>query len=173
MKFKKLENNLNNVVKITEEELQKEAENIICHIFSVYFSNENKDLLNKDFTVKDAVIARKNNYFHLFKKDDVNLKYYSFQSEDGIDFYASDAFDVFGLKKYGDIRFTVNNKKLKICAPVKDMDISGLELTEGYKLQKKHIPDPVVLQPVKGGYLCLAKWGQEANDPILANELDN
>lgn len=62
---------------------------------------------------------------------------------------------------------------LQICAPVKDMDISGLELTEGYKLTKKHIPDPVVLQPVKGGYLCISKWGAEASDPILLNEIDN
>jgi hypothetical protein len=27
--------------------------------------------------------------------------------------------------------------------------------------------DPVVLQPVNGGYLVIAKWGEEANDPAL------
>jgi hypothetical protein len=39
--------------------------------------------------------------------------------------------------------------------------------------EKKHIPDPVVLQPVKYGYLCLTKWGAEAEDPILLNEINN
>lgn len=62
---------------------------------------------------------------------------------------------------------------LQICAPVKDMDITGLELTEGYKLTKKHIPDPVVLQPVKGGYLILTAWGDEASDPLVINEINN
>lgn len=65
------------------------------------------------------------------------------------------------------------NTELQICAPIKDMDISGLELTEGYKLQKKHIPDPVVLQPVKGGYLILTAWGDEASDELVVNQKFN
>lgn len=78
---------------------------------------------------------------------------------------------VFGFPgKYFD-RITL--QKLQICAPVKDMDISGLELKEGYKLEKKFIPDPVVLQPVKGGYLILTAWGDEASDPIVINEINN
>lgn len=64
-----------------------------------------------------------------------------------------------------------SQNKFKICAPVKDMDISGLELTEGYKLTRKiEIPDPVVLQPVKGGYLIVTAWGDEASDPLVVNE---
>lgn len=63
-----------------------------------------------------------------------------------------------------------NQVCLQICAPVKDMDISGLELVEGYKLQKKHIPDPVVLQPVKGGFLILTAWGDEASDEMVVNQ---
>lgn len=70
-------------------------------------------------------------------------------------------------------RVEKNQNKLKICAPVKDMDITGLELSEGYKLVKKHIPDPVVLHPVKGGYLILTAWGDEASDPIVTNEINN
>jgi len=65
----------------------------------------------------------------------------------------------------------LNNNGFKICAPVKDMDISGLELLEGYKLQRKiEIPDPVILQPVKGGYLIVTAWGDEASDPIVVNQ---
>lgn len=64
----------------------------------------------------------------------------------------------------------VSRPSLQICAPVKDMDISGLELENGYKLIKKHIPDPVVLQPVKNGYLILTAWGDEASDPLVVNQ---
>lgn len=79
-------------------------------------------------------------------------------------------------KLYNDEKFKIQESlqlSLQICAPVKDMDISGLELTEGYKLTKKHVPDPVVLQPVKGGYLILTAWGDEASDPIVVNEIMN
>lgn len=57
---------------------------------------------------------------------------------------------------------------LKICAPVKDMDISELKLKNGYKLYK-HIPDPIILMSVSKGYLVVTAWGDEANDPILKN----
>ncbi len=70
-------------------------------------------------------------------------------------------------------KYQKRGAKLKICAPIKDMDISGLELKEGYKLEKKFIPDPVVLQPVKGGYLILSAWGTESEDPIVVNEKMN
>ena len=56
---------------------------------------------------------------------------------------------------------------------VNRLEISGLKLVEGYKLEKKHIPDPVVLQPVKGGYLILTAWGDEASDPLVVNEINN
>jgi hypothetical protein len=50
-------------------------------------------------------------------------------------------------------------------------DNSGLGIAAPKSMFKKeevrHL-DPIVLQPVKGGYLVLAKWGLEANDPELA-----
>lgn len=67
----------------------------------------------------------------------------------------------------------VTYSKLQICAPIKDMDIKDLELKEGYKLTKKHIPDPVILQPVKNGYLIITAWGDEASDPLVVNQLNN
>lgn len=60
---------------------------------------------------------------------------------------------------------------MQICAPLKDMDTTGLEVN-GYKLMK-HIPDPVVLQPVRGGYLIVCAWGDEASDPIVSNPIEN
>lgn len=62
---------------------------------------------------------------------------------------------------------------LQICAPVKDMDLTGKTITEGYKVTEIHIPDPVVLQPVKGGYLILTAWGDEANDELVVNNKMN
>jgi hypothetical protein len=70
------------------------------------------------------------------------------------------------------VQMDSENAKLKICAPVKDMDISGLTLKNGYKLEN-FIPDPVVLQPVNGGYLILTAWGDEASDPLVVNEINN
>jgi len=67
----------------------------------------------------------------------------------------------------------ITGEPLKICAPIKDMDNKGLDLVDGYKLEKKHIPDPVVLQPVNGGYLILTAWGDEASDPLVVNEINN
>jgi len=60
---------------------------------------------------------------------------------------------------------------LKICAPIKDMDTTGMKLS-GYKLEK-HIPDPVVLQPVNGGYLIVTAWGDEASDELVVNQKMN
>lgn len=62
---------------------------------------------------------------------------------------------------------------LSICAPVKDMDMSGMTIKNGYKMETIHIPDPVVLQAVKGGYLILTAWGDEASDPLVTNEIFN
>lgn len=60
---------------------------------------------------------------------------------------------------------------LKICAPIKDMDTSNMRISKGYKLE--NIPDPIVLQPVKGGYLILTAWGDEASDELVVNQLNN
>lgn len=60
---------------------------------------------------------------------------------------------------------------LKICAPVKDFDTTRMRVEEGYKL--KEIPDPIVLQPIKNGYLIISKWGLEGEDESLVNEKMN
>lgn len=134
---------------------------------------------------ENAEIRRGGSYYHIYTKNSNSKGISAFQSGDGIAFYGKDHSNLFGYKLLpenvdhlgADLdfarSFTIENNTLKICAPVKDMNISGLELKEGYKLEKKHIPDPVVLQPVKGGYLVLTKWGQEAEDPILLNEINN
>jgi hypothetical protein len=58
--------------------------------------------------------------------------------------------------------------EFRICAPVKDFEIRYMRVEDGYKLY--NIPDPIVLQPVKGGYLIVSKWGVEGEDIDLTNE---
>jgi hypothetical protein len=69
----------------------------------------------------------------------------------------------------------IENQGLVICAPRKDFNLKGL-LTIGQLFMKFttiEVPDPVVLQPVKGGYLILAAWGDEASDEIIVNQTMN
>lgn len=60
---------------------------------------------------------------------------------------------------------------LRICAPLKDMEVKSNQKVVGYKIQD--IPDPVVLQPVRGGYLIVCAWGDEASDEIVVNQQMN
>lgn len=70
-----------------------------------------------------------------------------------------------------------DNTKLLICAPKKDMDVRGLQQINGVFQElgffKAEYPDPVVLQPCKGGYLIVTAWGDEASDPLVVNEKMN
>ena len=59
--------------------------------------------------------------------------------------------------------------EFKICAPPTDFNTSGYVLQKGYIL----VYDPVVLQPVKDGYLIVTAWGKEASDEIVVNETHN
>lgn len=145
-----------NVNEITNFKLKEKESNIL--------------ITSNGLSLENAEIRKIREYFHIYKKDEKNNFNYAFQSNDGINFYANDSKNIFGLDNLENQRFVVKNNLLQICAPVKDMDISGLELKEGYKLEKKYIPDPVVLQPVKGGYLILTAWGDEASDPLVVNQ---
>lgn len=60
---------------------------------------------------------------------------------------------------------------LKICAPLKDMELSSRQQVVDYKIID--VPDPVVLQPVKCGYLIVCAWGDEASDEIIVNQTMN
>ena len=74
-------------------------------------------------------------------------------------------------KKYTHIPFLQlerTKETFQICAPEKDMKTNGMRKS-GHKL----IPDPVVLRRVRGGYLVVAAWGDEASDPIVVNETMN
>jgi hypothetical protein len=67
---------------------------------------------------------------------------------------------------------------LEIAAPIKDFDLSNMEV-DGFEIRNKaiEIPDPVVLQPVfhngKKHYLILTAWGDEANHELVVNQKMN
>jgi hypothetical protein len=60
-------------------------------------------------------------------------------------------------------------RPFEICAPQKDFDLRNMRIA-GHKIT---VPDPVVLQPVVGGYLIVSAWGDEASDPIIVNQKHN
>lgn len=132
---------------------------------------------NNGIYIKDGQIAKRGDYYHIFNKKEVStgvtkdytLKY-AFQSDDGIDWYASDEKNLFGLADFRSIRTTIA-PSFKICAPIKDMDVKGMTVVSNYKLES--IPDPIVLKPVNGGYLVVACWGDEASDEIVVNTIMN
>lgn len=107
--------------------------------------------------VKHSITVQE--YDNLRKKELIHDDVWCFAVDIGVKHY-----------KYFD---KLSKLELQICAPIKDMDTSGLELKNGYKLEKKFIPDPVVLQPVKGGYLIITAWGDEASDQLVVNEINN
>lgn len=52
----------------------------------------------------------------------------------------------------------------KMVASINDFDTANMEL-RGHKLEL-NLPDPIVLQPVKLGYLIVSAWGDEAADVV-------
>jgi hypothetical protein len=60
----------------------------------------------------------------------------------------------------------VKTTPFKICAPIKDMDTSGMRLINNKLV---YIPDPVVLFPVELGYIIVTAWGDEASDENVVN----
>ncbi len=65
--------------------------------------------------------------------------------------------------------YKIHKESLEICAPIKDFDTTHLKL-EGTNLVPK---DPIVLQPLAGGYIIVSKWGAEGEDKDLINEKMN
>ena len=63
------------------------------------------------------------------------------------------------------------DSELLICAPLKDMKVDAWERISNYQIVP--VPDPVVLKEVKGGFLIVTAWGDEASDPNVVNEINN
>ena len=155
-----------NLKEIENFKPKKEEKNtIIIQEFFPYSRSEPYS----DIILENAEIKQHSGYWLIFK---IGTDKYAFQSENGINFYGRDHDNIFGYGHIGPGRFTINPGNLKICAPISDIDMSGLELKD-YRTIEKHIPDPVVLYPVKHGYLILTAWGKEAEDENVVNHINN
>jgi hypothetical protein len=69
---------------------------------------------------------------------------------------------------------------LSICAPATDFSLEGKQVKDSFlqspssvSFATDPVPDPVVLQRVKEGYLIITAWGPEASDPLVMNERHN
>jgi hypothetical protein len=78
-----------------------------------------------------------------------------------------------------DCRLQVDGSDTRtICAPLKDMDMTG-KILRGNKIQDAFSTifsvkkDPIVIEKVKGGGLIVTAWGDEASDPLVVNEINN
>lgn len=65
---------------------------------------------------------------------------------------------------------------LKICAPIKDMNIEYKKLMGHILMQE--IPDPIVMKMVRHdnntlGYIIITAWGDEASDELVINQNNN
>lgn len=131
------------------------------------FTSTPDDKVGLFLKFEDAEMRRFNDYYLLYKTGEHDIARCAFQSDDGELFYGKDRKNIFGYAHLEDLNFRIQTR-MKICAPLKDMDTTDMELN-GYHLEK-HIPDPVVLQPVYGGYLIVTAWGDEATDENVVNE---
>lgn len=176
---------------ITEDVVKKICEKygLVCGGVSLYkgFVPQNKLQQISEFNLKDddkgvafdngmfltnaEIVNDTTNYFHIYKKGNRDWSKSAFQSNDGIDWYSQDKANTFGYKSHGNVRTSLVQGNLEICAPEKDMDTSNHRLS-GFRLIK-NIPDPVVLCRVNGGYLIVTAWGNEASDENIVNQKMN
>jgi len=178
---------------ITEVQVKAICEKygLVCGDTTMYkgFVPENKLSLIELFKLKKSdvpfisVYDREGEFLGSIKKSQCNDNLANYMSRENEYYYITNTGGGspnygWGLspdyEKYKHLEFVqgrTEKPKLKICAPLKDMEIPSGKRIDGYKI--KDIPDPVVLQPVNGGYLIICAWGDEASDEIVVNEKMN
>jgi hypothetical protein len=70
-----------------------------------------------------------------------------------------------------------STKPFMVSAPASDFDTakmkSEMNMPEWGSNTIYRVEDPIVMQPFEGGFLIVSKWGEEGNDPMLVNEVNN
>jgi len=173
---------------ITEEQVKAICEKygLVCGETSAYkgFVPESKLALIERFELKKqdipfmVVYSNENEIIGYASKEDIG-EYLSDQKRIYITSINGSPVIYGGAKtpcydKYKHLSFVQAKKEtpsLKICAPLKDMEVKSNQQVKGYKIMD--IPDPVVLQPVRGGYLIVCAWGDESSDEIVVNQQMN
>lgn len=82
-------------------------------------------------------------------------------------------FDDGSIRLYVDVRIIERSNSLFIAAPKSHFNLKGLKKSKLGFFTFKDIKDPIVFRYVKGGIQVLTKWGDEAEDEMLINPLDN
>jgi hypothetical protein len=186
---------------ITDEAVQKICKkyNLICGPVSVYTGKVPDSKLREISRFRlDYTDSRKPEYTYTFKYYKKN-SYYSLdwltlgskwhkilpESITTTDhFYSTTCADTHLNKVYKTgIRWLVDSMEesqvkfdtLFICAPENEIKTEGLAKKDLFAFleKKRHIEDPVVLHPCKGGFLIVAAWGPEASDESVVNEKMN
>lgn len=157
---------------ITEEEVQK-----ICSKYNLVYGEVR--LYKGDIPEKNL---KEIESFNLREEDYLYTEVYTFLGydvENKVTMHTKESF----LKAENEYRasgsnnhrsyksFSCTKGSLYIAAPKSDMDTSGMKV-ENFKLIKE-IPDPVVLQEVKDGFLIITAWGDEASDSLVVNQKFN
>lgn len=157
----------------------------ICKKWNLVFGNSNqykgfvpeKNLLEiksfKDNYYDKFWVVSRTRLYEWLMSDPVETQYISKeQAKDSII-----AFNKENDRKYSSDLFNTIDI-LKICAPIKDMNLKSNQTIEnGWKIKKIEIPDPIVLAKrdfngIKGYYIITA-WGDEASDPDVINQNNN
>lgn len=132
------------------------------------------DELGREHNMTGFEIRKRGNFYHFFKD---GLFGHAYQSNDGIRFYGDNYTGKTKEEHYtrlGVNYLTVHNmkkKSLKICAPLKDMNMKPNQRLNGHIIIDW--PDPVVMRPVKGGGIICSAWGDEASDELVINHNNN
>lgn len=115
----------------------------------------------ESFTINEKDKATRTAMFHT--RDNKKTTQFSFEEEQSVRR---------GNYITYDYTYDTVAEDFEICAPQKEMKVSGNEYVDS-KTRKimQHIPDPIILQPVsRGGFLIVTAWGEEASDPLIAND---
>lgn len=152
----------------------------ICAKYGLVFgavSYYKGDVPEKNVREMEAFQLREEDYFERLNdirfERSMQLEYYNalMRQRSTIEGYYNDAVRRYLPNHNTQSEPTKVKHDFKICAPESDFDMTHLK-REGHKLEL-NIPDPIVLQPVKGGYLIISKWGLEGEDNSLTNEKMN
>jgi hypothetical protein len=158
---------------ITEDQVES-----ICKKYSLIFGN----VSNYKGSIPDAKVEDMKRF--KLRKEDIIVRT---EQRHGADFQWEVAkcynpivnliLAVFGYCPWGFLLFTFyqwrkRTQSFKICAPANEMELGRWEgIMMDWKIEA--VPDPVVLQPVNGGYLIVTAWGDEASDESVVNEKMN
>ncbi len=101
----------------------------------------------------------------------------NFTTWSATDRYLREKYKVTDVKYISDsvINYSESRDGLFICAPKSDFNLDNLA-NKGlgfFNLSTFEIKDPIVYRYVRGGVQVLSKWGLEASDEALLNEIDN